>query len=162
MQTKQQKVEVVKKLANAFKNAASVVFVHFRGMNVADETAMRCALRNDGVSYTVAKKTLMRRALEGAGHTPSEVPLEGEVAVAYGGNDSIAAARLVHGFAKKFTDKLAIIGGIFDGKLVGKEQMQVIAMIPPLETLRAMFAQVVNSPRQRFAVVLSKVAEKKT
>jgi hypothetical protein len=39
--------------------------------------------------------------------------------------------------------------------------MQEIATIPPLATLRAMFAQIVNSPRQRFAVVLSKVAEKK-
>jgi large subunit ribosomal protein L10 len=160
--TKEQKGKIVDKLEDAFKTATSSVFLHFRGLNVADETAMRRALRASGVSYFVAKKTLMRRALEKLGHAHAELPLEGEVAVAYGGGeDATAAARLVHEFGKKFTEKLAILGGIFEGKLVGQAEMREIATIPPLQTLRAMFAQVVNSPRQRFAVVLSRVAEKK-
>ena len=58
-------------------------------------------------------------------------------------------------------DKLTILGGIFEGKLVGQAHMQEIATIPPMAVLRAMFAQILNSPRQRFAVVLSKVAETK-
>ena len=40
--------------------------------------------------------------------------------------------------------------------------MVAIASIPPLQTLRGMFAQLLNSPRQRFAVVLSAVAETKS
>ena len=104
----------------------------------------------------------MRRALEKLGHAHETLPLEGEVAVAYGGGeDSTIAARLVHEFGKKLTDKLTILGGIFEGKLVDGVKMQEIATIPPMATLRAMFAQLINSPRQRFAVVLSKVAEKK-
>jgi large subunit ribosomal protein L10 len=160
--TNEQKGKIAERLEDAFTTATSSVFVHFRGLNVADETAMRRALRASGVSYFVAKKTLIRRALEKLGHAHAELPLEGEVAVAYGGGeDSTASARLVHEFGKKFTDKLHILGGLFEGKLVGQTQMQEIAAIPPLGTLRALFAQVVNSPRQRFAVVLSKVAEKK-
>ena len=161
MQTKEQKKAVIEKFGDAFKSAASVVFVHFKGVSVADESAMRRELRSGGVSYTVAKKTLIRRALENAGHTPSEVPLEGEIAVAHGGADSLVAARLVNEFAQKLKDKLAIVGGIFEGRFVGQGEMQDIATIPPLQTLRAMFAQIVNSPRQRFAVVLSRVAETK-
>ena len=71
-------------------------------------------------------------------------------------------ARLVHEFGKKFVEKLSIVGGIFEGKLVDASHMQMIATIPPLATLQAMFAQVINSPRQRFAVVLSEVAKKQT
>lgn len=160
--TKQQKAEIIGKIEDALKTAASTVFVHFRGLNVADETAVRRALRADGVSYLVAKKTLIRRALESLGHKHEEVPLDGEIAVVYGGDDSTAAARLVHGWTGKLTDKLAIVGGIFEGALQNKAQMLEIAMIPPLDTLRAMFAQVINSPRQRFAVVLSEVAKTKT
>ena len=160
--TKAEKGVIIDKLEDAFKTGASSVFVHFTKVTVAEESAMRRVLRSDGVSYFVAKKTLMRRALEKLGHAHETLPLEGEVAVAYGGGeDSTIAARLVHEFGKKLTDKLTILGGIFEGKLVDGAKMQEIATIPPMATLRAMFAQLINSPRQRFAVVLSKVAEKK-
>lgn len=161
--TKAEKAIVIEKLEDAFKNGASSVFVHFTKVTVAEESAMRKALRADGVKYFVAKKTLIRRALEKLGHAHEGVPLEGEVAIAYGGGeDETAASRLIHEFGKKMTDKLSILGGIFEGKLVGQVAMQEIAIIPPLATLRAMLAQILNSPRQRFAVVLSKVAETKS
>jgi len=168
--TIEQKKEVVAKLEASLKNAVSAVFVHFSKVTVAEESAMRRALRADAVGYTVAKKTLIRRALDSLGYKHDDLPLEGEVAVAYGGTDETVAARLIHEFGKKFRDastalgtsKLVILGGIFEGKIVGQSAMQEIATIPPLATLRAMFAQIVNSPRQRFAVVLSKVAETKS
>lgn len=160
--TKAEKAAVIKKLEDAFKNGASSVFVHFSKVTVAEESAMRREFRKKGVSYFVAKKTLIRRALDSLGHAHAKMSLEGEVAVAYGGgSDATVASRLVYECGKKLTDKLAILGGIFEGKLVGQAQMQEIATIPPFETLRAMFAQVINSPRQRFAVVLNAVAGKK-
>jgi large subunit ribosomal protein L10 len=161
--TKEQKGVIIDKLEEAFKNATSSVFVHFTKLTVKDESAMRRDLRKDGVSYFVAKKTLIRRALDKLGHAHADMPLEGEIAIAYGGGeDATVAARIVHEFAKKLTDKLAIVGGIFEGKLMAAGAMQEIATIPPLQTLRAMFAQIINSPRQRFAVVLSEVAKTKT
>ena len=160
--TKEQKAAIVEKLENALKEGVSAVFVHFTGVSVADETAMRRGLRTDGVSYFVAKKTLIRRALEKLGHKHDEVPLKGEVAVAWAnGDDATAPARLIHGFGTKLKDKLIILGGIFEGKLVGQAAMQEIATIPSMQALRGMFANIINSPRQRFAVVLSKVAESK-
>ena len=181
--TKEQKGEIVAKLEDALKNATSTVFLHFKGLSVADETTVRRGLRAEGVKYFVAKKTLIRRALESLGHLPAQagklddIKLDGEVAIAYGlpgqglpgqglpgqggGEDATAAARLVHEAGKKLSEKLVILGGIFEGKLIGQAAMQEIATIPSMETLRAMFAQVINSPRQRFAVVLSKVAETK-
>ncbi len=159
--TLDQKKEIVAKLEKSIKGAASTVFVHFSKVTVAEESAMRRALRADSVGYTVAKKTLIRRALSALGHKHDDLPMEGEVAVAFGGNDETAAARLIHEFGKKFADKLTILGGIFEGKIIGATAMKEIATIPPLATLRAMFAQIINSPRQRFAVVLSKVAETK-
>lgn len=161
--TKEQKAAIIEKVERAVKEGASSVFVHFSKVTVAEESAMRRALKKDGVSYFVAKKTLIRRALDKLGLKHDELPLEGEVAIASGGGDDVtAAARLIHEFGKKFTDKLSIIGGVFEGKLMDEGAMREIATIPSFQTLRGMFAQVINSPRQRFAVVLSKVAEKKS
>lgn len=160
--TKAEKAIVIEKLADALKNSASSVLVHFSRITVAEESEMRRTLREQGVKYFVAKKTLIRRALSELGHKHEDLALDGELAIAYGGGeDATAAPRLVHDFARKLTDKLAILGGVFEGKLMGGTEMREIATIPPLQTLRAMFAQVINSPRQRFAVVLSEVAKKK-
>lgn len=161
--TKEQKGVIIDKLEDAFKTATSSVFVHFTKVAVADESAMRRSLRKDGVSYFVAKKTLMRRALERLGHKHEDLPLEGEVAIAYGGEgDATAAARLVHEFAKKLTDKLVILGGIFEGKLVGQAEMQEIATIPSMQVLRGMFVNVINSPIASLAVALKAIADKRS
>ena len=167
-QTKQQKIEVVKNLEEAFKTAASTVFVHFKGVNIKEETQMRRELRGANVKYVVAKKTLIRRALESLGHKTDEVPMEGELAIAHGGGDDMTApARLMHEYGKKFLNakkepKLSILGGLFEGKLIGQKVMQEIALIPGVLGLRGMFANVINSPIQRFAIAMSEVAKTKT
>ncbi len=158
--TKQQKVEMVGEVTSALKGAISAVFVGFTKLSVANETAMRRALRDEKVGYTVVKKTLARRALESLGHDAGSVVLDGQVAVAYGnGDDSTAPARLVYDFGKKLAGSVVILGGIFEGKLVGKAGMEEIATIPSLDVLRGMFANVINSPRARFAIALSEVAK---
>ena len=162
--TKAQKKEITDKLEKAFKAAASSVFVHFKGVTVAEETAMRRSLRVEGVGYTVAKKTLIRRALKGLGHDEATLPLEGEIAIAYNSatdGDASGPARLIHGIATKLKDKLVIAGGIFEGKLRDARAMQEIATIPSMDVLRGMFANIINSPRARFAIALSEVAKKK-
>lgn len=161
--TKAEKKVIIDKLEEAFKTATSTVFVHFSGVRVSDESALRREFRKDGVQYFVAKKTLIRRALESLGLEHESLPLDGEVAIAYGGGeDSTLAARLVHAAGKKLADKVSILGGIFEGKIVDKAQMQEIATIPSLTVLRGMFAQVINTPRSRFAVALSEVAKTKS
>lgn len=156
---------MVAKIEKVMKDAASSVFVHFRGIDVAQETSMRKGFRADGLGYTVVKKSLIRRALDTLGHDHQSMPLDGEVAIAYNtasSDDPTLAARRVHAFGKEFgAEKFMILGGLFEGALVGGESMRDIATIPPIPVLQAMFAQVINSPRSRFAIVLSKVAETK-
>ncbi len=156
--TKAKKQDILAKLEGIKKEAETLVFVSFKGVTVKETTAMRRALSEAGVGYFVAKKTLMKRVFTGyEGEMPE---LEGEIAVAYS-SDAIAPAQNVKDFAKKYKDAIAIAGGVFQGAFRSKAEMTEIASIPSLQVLRGMFAQLINSPRQRFAVVLSKVAETK-
>ncbi|MBP9711102.1 MAG: 50S ribosomal protein L10 [Candidatus Pacebacteria bacterium] len=158
--TKQKKAEIVEKIQTVATKAKTLVFANFKGLTVAEQNEMRKAFRAQNIGYTVAKKSLMRRGLEAAKFEGSFPELDGEIALAYG-EDELAPARELAVFVKKFGDHLAFAGGIFDGKYVGKDEMVAIAAIPGMDALRGMFAQLINSPRQRFAVVLSKVAETK-
>src|SRR3989344_5661131 len=93
--TREQKKEIVAKIENVLKGATSV-FVRFTGITVNDESRMRRTMKGEGLGYVVAKKSLLRRALNNLGHT-EELPLEGEVAVAYtaSSEDQTAAARRI-------------------------------------------------------------------
>jgi len=158
--TKAKKGEIVDKLTNAFKGAASVVFVNFKGLTVGNTTDLRRKLKGEGVSYTVAKKTLTKRALAEV-KPEGEVPeLPGELSLAWG-EDLMAPAREVYAFQKKFPENLNILGGIFSGKFVTKAYVEELARIPSLEVLRGKFVNIINSPIQRLAIALNEVAKKK-
>ncbi|MES2749625.1 MAG: 50S ribosomal protein L10 [Patescibacteria group bacterium] len=158
--TKAKKVDILSKLTEVKDTADSIVFVHYKGLSVAATTAMRKELREKGVGMFVAKKTLMGRAFDGA-FTGTMPTLDGEIAVAYS-VDAMAPAQNMKEFSTKFKDKITIVGGVFQGAYKNKEEMIEIASIPSLDVLRGMFAQLINSPRQRFAVVLDAVSGTKS
>lgn len=156
--TRAKKGEVVEKLSRAFKDAKSLVFVNFRGLSVGNATAMRRALKTGGVSYTVAKKTLANRALDGEKFTGTKPELEGELALAWG-DDLVAPAREVYVFQKKFPENLKIMGGMFENRFMTAVEMLEIAQIPTLEVLRGKFVNIINSPIQRLVIGLSEISK---
>jgi len=157
---KEKKKEIVAKVKDAVDSADSVVFVNFHGLGVGDTTQLRKNLRNEGVGYTVAKKTLIKKVLVES-KTEGDIPsLDGELAVAYG-KDLIAPARGVYEFQKDHKDSMAILGGIFEGRYMNKEEMMDIATIPSTPVLYGQFVNLINSPIQRFAVVLDQIAQAK-
>lgn len=158
--TKAKKQDIVAKVQDALKDAASVVFVGFKGITVADTSAMRKALKGEGVGYYVAKKTLLRRALADAGYQGQLPELPGEVAIAYTKEDATAPARGIHEHGKKH-EGLAILGGVFEGKFLDAAGMKAIATIPSVPVLRGMFVNVINSPIQGMAVALKAIADKR-
>ncbi|MCK5026802.1 MAG: 50S ribosomal protein L10 [Candidatus Pacebacteria bacterium] len=158
--TKEKKKEIYKKVQKAIKDSESMVFVNFHGLTVSETTELRKGLRSESIGYTVAKKTVIKRALEDS-KTKGDIPvLDGELAVAYG-EDLIAPARGVNEFKKTHKDSIDILGGIFEGAYMNKEEMLEIATIPVVPVLRGMFVNVINSPIQRFVIALSKIAETK-
>ena len=157
--TKEKKQTILARLDDVKKDSESIVFVKFNKMAVNDTTAMRAQLRDLGVGYFVAKKTLMKRAFDGSfeGTMPE---LEGEIAVAYS-SDAIAPAQNIKEFASKYKDKISIAGGVFQGVYKDAGEMTEIASIPPLPVLRGMFVNVINSPIQGLVLGLNAIAEKK-
>lgn len=159
--SKDKKVAILAKLTDAFKDATSIAFVGFTKLTVKDASELRRQLKAAGVSYYVAKKTLIRKALEAKGYTGEIPSLPGEVAIAWTGDDVTAPARGVHEFGKKLKGALTLLGGVFEGAYADAVKIIAVATIPPMPVLRGMFANIINSPRQRFAIALSEVAKTK-
>ena len=158
--TKAKKQDILAKLETVRDSSESIVFVHYKGLTVANTTAMRKELREKGVGYFVAKKTLMKKAF-GTTFTGEMPNLDGEISVAFS-TDAIAPAQSIKEFSGKFKDTLAIVGGVVQGVFKSKEEMVEIASIPPLQTLRGMFVNVINSPIQGLVISLDAIAQKKS
>jgi large subunit ribosomal protein L10 len=161
--TKDKKKEILASISGSLSKTASAVFVGFRGLTVADVNELRAALKKESVKYTVVKKTLLTKALGEIGYTGELPELPGEVALAHltEGDDVTAPARALQAFVKKFKEKLSLLGGVLEGRFLSHAEMAGVAQIPPTPVLRGMFANIINSPLQRFAIALSEVAKTK-
>jgi large subunit ribosomal protein L10 len=158
--TKEKKQEIVAKVKDVLENAVSVVFVNFKGLSVADTSAMRKSLKDDSVGYYVAKKTLIERALGERGYAGTLPDMPGELALAWSNEDPTAAARGVFEHGKKHKGALSIMGGVFESSYMSAIDMTSIATIPPVPVLRGMFVNVLNSPIQGMAIVLNAIAQR--
>ena len=168
--SKEKKVEILSKLKKIVKDSVSLVFVNFHTLPVLESSAMRKALREKGVGYTVAKKSLTKKALGEVGLSGEMPEMLGELGIVYspavalakeGGTDSIEGAREVYSFQKKLDKKIQIVGGVFEGKFMNQAEMLVIAQIPSLHILHAQFVNLINSPIQSFVMALSEIAKSK-
>lgn len=158
--TKEKKQTILADFSQIVAGAESLVFVQFDKLTVAETIKFRRALRAAGVGYKVGKKTLLKRILAERGYAGTLPELSGEIAVAYS-TDAIAPAREVYEFQKKHKERVTLVGGVFEGSYKNKEEMMAIATIPSMQTLRGMFANIINSPIQRFVIALDQIAAKK-
>ncbi len=158
--TKEKKSEVLAQLKKIVADSASLVFINFHGMPVSQTREVRKTLRDKGVGYYVAKKSLAKKALVEAGIEGTLGDLPGEMALVYG-SDLLDPAREVYEFQKKLDKKISIVGGVFEGRFMSMAEMTSVANIPGLQTLHAQFVNLINSPIQGLVMVLNGIAEKK-
>lgn len=158
--SKDKKVEILGKLKIAAEKANTTVFVNFHALPVSLVTEIRKTLRENGVGYFVAKKTLIKKAFSEKGFGGNIPELPGEIAVAYG-EDQIAPAKGIYDYQKKNPELLKIVGGVFEGNFVDAQMMTSIASIPAREVLYGMFVNVINSPIQGLVMALDQIAKKK-
>ena len=154
-----EKEAVVAEVAGLAAQAQTLVMAEYRGITVADMIKFRANARSSGVSLSVLKNTLARRAVAG---TPFEgVADQMTGPLIYGFSvDAVAAAKVVADFAKT-NDKLVIRGGAFAGKTLDVNGVKELASIPSKDVLLAQLCGLLMSPMSRTAVVLGALAAKK-
>lgn len=107
-----EKQAVVAELTEKLKSAASGVLVDYKGITVAEDTALRAECRKNEVDYAVVKNTLVRFAINSVGMEEMDGALNGTTSLAVSHGDPIAPMRVINKFAKQFNgSKFAIKAG---------------------------------------------------
>ena len=154
-----EKQAVIEEVTGLAAKAQTLVMAEYRGITVADMTKLRNDARSKGVSLSVLKNTLARRAVAGSAFEVVGEQMTGPLIYGFS-VDATSAAKVVADFAKT-NDKLVIRGGAYGGKALDVNGVKALANIPSKEVLLAQLCGLLMSPISRTAVVLGALAAKK-
>ena len=153
------KKQIVEALAAKLQTAQAGVLVKYEGITVADDTALRAALRKAGVEYTVMKNTLTGRACDIAGYGDMKQYLSGMTAIAFSQDDPIAPAKIMKQFADKI-NSFEIKAGFVDGGVLDQAGVIALAETPSKEVLIGKMMGSLMSSLYSFAYVLQAKIDK--
>ena len=154
-----EKEAVVTDVTGLAAKAQTLVMAEYRGISVADMTRLRSSARGSGVSLSVLKNTLARRAVQGSGFEVVADQMTGPLIYGFS-EDAVAAAKVVADFAKT-NDKLVLKAGAYAGKVLDKAGVQALASVPSREELLSKLLYVMKAPVTGFAVCLGALAKQR-
>ena len=146
-------------IAERLQGACAGVIVDYKGINVADDTALRKELREAGVEYTVSKNTMIELAIKDTSLEGLSSCLEGTTALATSKDDYVAAARILCKFASTHKD-FTIKSGFLDNEVISLEKIDSLAKLPSREVLLATVCSVFNAPIAAFARGVQAIVDK--
>ena len=156
-----EKQAIVASLVERIKASGSGVFVDYKGITVAEDTALRGELRKDEVEYSVIKNTLCRRAIDELGMNELDSVLNGTTSLATSTADPIAPFRVVGDYAKKLGDRFIVKAGYMDGQVLSMDEIKEISALPSKDALYAKVLGTMLAPISSLAVVLGQIVEQK-
>ena len=155
----EQKQQIVAELNEKIGKAVMGLVVDYKGTSVADDTALRKELRENGVDYFVVKNTLLGRAVEGGDLEGIKEVLEGTTAIALSYEDYTAAARILCKFAESH-ENFKVKSGFLDGKLIDNDTITSLAKLPSKDVLLATVLGAFQAPIAAFARAVQAIVDK--
>src|ERR1700730_12207553 len=157
MKSKEQKQKDLDALANQFQQAKAAMLVSFKNMTVGKDQELRRQLREAGVSYSVVKNTLARKAAAGTPLEPMSDQFKGMTAVALSTTDPVGLSKAISKFGKANPDIFSFKVGLVEGKVVELKEVEAIASLPSREELISKVLFLINAQAQRLVTVLQAV-----
>ncbi|MCI7741293.1 MAG: 50S ribosomal protein L10 [Clostridiales bacterium] len=156
-----EKQAIVEALTERIKNAEAGILVDYKGITVAEDTALRTELRKEGVEYTVVKNTLTRKALDKLGMNELDSVLNGTTSLATADNDPIAPFRILSDYSKKLNERFNIKAAFMDGKVLNEAEIAEMSALPSKDALYAKVLGTMIAPITGLAVCLGQILEQK-
>jgi large subunit ribosomal protein L10 len=153
---KAKKVEAVRELTDKVDRARGIFFTDFKGLTVAEMTDLRRQCYLSHIEYLVCKNTFTRMVLKEKGFEQALPHFIGPTGLVFGFDDPTVAAKILHDYAAK-NEKLVLKGGIFEGKLVSKKDIEAIKDLPTRDQALALLFATINAPVQGFYNVISAI-----
>jgi len=146
--SREQKAAILEDLVAKFKEAKSIGFATTTTMTVSEFYELRKNLREVNATYTLAKKTLIKKAIKEALDIDLDLyTLEGQIGAVCSNEDAVAGLGKVNDLVKSSKwEKVNWASCIFEWELKSLEETKVIAGMPSRETLLSRMVGSLMSP----------------
>jgi large subunit ribosomal protein L10 len=145
-----EKVAVVNEVRERLEASDAAVLTEYRGLTVAELAELRRELAAAGGDYKIYKNTLVKLAVADSPQAPIHELLTGPTAIAFVQGDVSAVAKALREFAKG-NPNLVVKGGMVGAGLLSAADINVLADLPPRDTLLAQLAGALSAPMQQLA-----------
>ncbi len=153
-----EKQYLIAEVESHLKKSDYVILANFTGMTVADVADLREKLAAEKAEFHVVKNSSLRVAAKSLGLPEMEGALTGPTAVVVGGRNSPAVAKILKQFFKD-KQKVQVKAAVLSQKLITAKQVEQLADMPSLETLRAQLLGLLNQPASMFVRVINAVPQ---
>lgn len=150
---KPEKIEAVAELKERIQSHSLVLLTQYVGIKAGQVTELRRRLREQGIELKVYKNTLAARALEELGFSDAAPLMHGPTAWAFS-KDLVAPAKVFRDFAKE-VPVVQVSGGILEGRVVTKAQVEALADMPPREVLLSQLVGTIAAPLRNLVGVVN-------
>jgi large subunit ribosomal protein L10 len=151
--TKGKKLEMVADYSQNLAKSQVLILAEYRGMTVANVTALRRKLREVGGGLQVVKNTLFERALTEAGIPVEQGQLQGPIVVGYCFGTVPPVVRALLDFGKE-ADALKIRGAYFGKAYLGADAAKALVDLPSREVVLARLVGTVQAPMSSLLSVI--------
>ena len=152
MMNKEAKKNYVEEMKKNFTANESVMIAQYQGLNVTELDELRKELRDKGILFKITKNRITKIAIKETPVKELEKYFTGPTAAAIS-SDPITTAKILTKFAKSH-DKLKIVAGFMDGKVLDQKEVAIIATLPSLEEARAQIVGILATPAQKLVSIL--------
>ena len=152
MMNKQTKKNYIEEMRKVFSSNESVMITHYQGLNVVQLDELRKELRENGILFKITKNRITKIAVKETPCKDLEKFFTGPTAAAIS-SDPFLSARILAKFAKT-NDKLKIIAGFMDGKVIDQAEVEKIASLPTLKEARGKIVGILTAPAQKIIGIL--------
>jgi large subunit ribosomal protein L10 len=139
-------------MKKVFSSNEAVMIAHYQGLNVVELDELRKELRENGILFKITKNRITKLAVKDSPCKDLEQYFSGPTAAAVS-SDPFLSARILHKFSKK-NDKLKIVAGFMEGKVIDQAEVAKIASLPTLSEARAKIVGVLAAPAQKIISIL--------
>ena len=152
MMNKDTKKIYIEEMKKVFSSNEAVMIAHYQGLNVIQLDALRKELRDNGIIFKITKNRITKLAVKETPLKELEKFFTGPTAAAIS-SDPFMSARILTNFAKS-NDKLKIVAGFMEGKVIDQAEVAKIASLPTLQEARAKIVGVLNASAQKIIGIL--------
>ena len=151
----EKKRETVAEIRRLLEGSTVAISADYTGMAVTDMTALRRALREQGVEFHVVKNRLTYLAAEQAGRPQVKEIVAGPTGIAFGFDDPVAPAKVMVDYIRASRSPLKIRGAVLGDRRLTPEEVSALAVLPSREELIARLMAQLQSPITRLASALN-------